>query len=84
MLASKNSSLSIGAVASEVGIDDAFYFARKFKEFFGKSPREYGKTSQRAHYKRTRCDVSIKINLLIPAYSKVQLHANWDRSVLDY
>lgn len=43
LLASKNSSLSIGAVASEVGIDDAFYFARKFKEFFGKSPREYRK-----------------------------------------
>ena len=43
LLASKNSSLSIGAVASEVGIDDAFYFARKFKYFSGMPPREFRK-----------------------------------------
>lgn len=41
ILADKSASHSVSAVASAVGIDDAFYFTRRFKEYFGKTPREY-------------------------------------------
>lgn len=44
MLASKSGSCSVADVAAAVGIDDAFYFTRKFKEFFHKTPREHMKT----------------------------------------
>lgn len=38
---------NIKAVAAE-GIDDPFYFARRFKEFFRKTPSEYLKEKQQA------------------------------------
>lgn len=34
---------SVTEIAAAVGIEDSFYFTRKFKEFFGRSPREYAK-----------------------------------------
>jgi two-component system response regulator YesN len=37
---------TIKDIASRVGIDDPFYFTRKFKSYFGKSPTEYGKTAE--------------------------------------
>jgi len=31
----------IKEIAAEVGIDDPFYFTRRFKEYYGVSPKEY-------------------------------------------
>lgn len=41
ILSDQSAPRSVGTVASAVGVDDAFYFARKFKDFYGKTPREY-------------------------------------------
>ena len=40
-LLKENSGLYVQEVATEVGISEPFYFTRRFKEYFGISPREY-------------------------------------------
>lgn len=40
----KNSSMSIGEIASAVGFDDQFYFSRVFKSVTGMSPQKYRKS----------------------------------------
>lgn len=37
----KGDNMYIKEVASQVGIDDPFYFTRRFKEYFGMSPKDY-------------------------------------------
>lgn len=37
----KNGDMYIKKVAVQVGIEDPFYFTRRFKEYYGVSPREY-------------------------------------------
>ena len=37
----KNGDMYIKEVAVQVGIEDPFYFTRRFKEYYGVSPREY-------------------------------------------
>ena len=37
----KNSKVYIQDVSSMVGMDSSFYFTRRFKEYFGVSPKEY-------------------------------------------
>lgn len=42
----KDDNLYIKEVATQVGIDDPFYFTRRFKEYFGMSPKEYVETKK--------------------------------------
>lgn len=37
----KNSNIYVQEVAASVGIEEPFYFTRRFKEYFGISPRDY-------------------------------------------
>lgn len=38
-----STTLSVFDISQKLGFSDQFYFSRKFKEYFGKSPREYRK-----------------------------------------
>ena len=39
----KSTDISILTLSRRLGFSDQFYFSRRFKEIFGKSPREYRK-----------------------------------------
>lgn len=41
-----SSNCNIREAASSVGIEDPFYFTRKFKAYWGKSPSEYAKNNE--------------------------------------